>query len=770
MKLSEERKRILRELGRIRSGRGFEESAFWLGLGLTIALTVSGVWLFFVDALEHVDHAMLLFHIIGGFPFVVPVVMLAMRHRRYTEIIGGKGFAWGGWATAFTMAVTFISGVWLVFRGVTGVYWLWFSHALVSVVAVVGLVWYIIKILAVFKKNLPDNDRANSFFRALFNMLSKRVGAIAVMALSLVVALGMVYTEPDHQIEVPDYTYVSEGEPFFPSRATGEGGFYNPEHFLNSDSCGNSGCHEATTKQWKDSVHYLTPTPVFAAVEALFKEEARKGEVIQDRDLLVVEGERSIHGGEESFRFCGGCHTPVALFAGEMDIGESLPSFEEREGVSCIFCHRIEATGEKSDGGGGDYRISAPPDRYLFAFTDNPVGVWLNNVMINSKPEHHKQMFMKPSYSQSEYCYGCHKRLQYTYWKDSVYADESHSDHKECQDCHFDDVEVTDDVSAYVDGVVADHRSLGANLVTPMIYGLTEQYRLTMEFMSDENQTLMVLAPKAVGADSTLLLGVHVVNKGAGHTFPSGPESDLIEAWTEVIVKDQAGSVLFAYGLLDDQGHLDHEETYVYSVRPYDKDGKMLELDRHRNWLFTEDRMHVLPAKGYDQHVFEIPVPAGLSGELSVSIRLRFRKFNQSFLDFAAAGGFMERIVAPVVELDTEAFTVALSSDSAVLSSAQAQFLTELETPPGLDEYEKKPSLNDYILSTKLSLDEQVALKEAGSLFKQERFEEALAKLDRISSQNKNKKRIKAIRQKLESAVAENLEMGGRDVRVFDKY
>jgi len=759
--LSEDKKQILRELGRVQSGRGFEERSFWLGLGLTIALTVTGLWLFFVDRMDHVDMSLLLFHIVGGFPFLIPCVMLAKRHRRYVEIIRSKRFATGGWITTVVMALTFVSGVWLTFRGVTGIYWLWLLHVVVSLAAVFGLGWYIRSILGTFQVHLPQTQRASGFFRDMLGMLSKRVSAIAVMALCLTVLGAMAYTEPDRMIEVPDYVEVVEGDPFFPSRAEGEG-FYNPEHFLRSQSCGVGGCHEATTEQWMQSVHYLTPTPVFAAVEALFKEEARKGEFLASRDPLQVETDRSVHGGEESFRFCAGCHTPVALFAGEIGLGEGLPTFEEREGSSCIFCHRIEATGEKSNGGGGDYRISAPPERYLFAFSDHPVGVWLNKTLINSKPEHHKQMFMKPFYEESEYCIGCHRRLQYSYWKDSVYADPDHSEHKECQDCHFAEVEVEHDVSAYTDGVVADHRSLGANLVTAMIYGHQEQYDLTLAFMQDDNQKLLVLAPSHVEPGGTLDLGVHVINKGAGHTFPAGPESDLLEAWTEVIITDAGGAQVYAYGLLDPEtGYLDHEQTYVYNVRPIDRNGNMLELDRHRNWLFTEDRMHVLPPKGYDQHHFEVKLPPDLTGPLTVSVRLRFRKFNQEFLDFAAAGGFMERLEAPVVELDVVELGVVLTGDEALLAAAGTEFDALMDEPPELGVYTRKANFDDYTLTSKLSLADQYALKQAKALFEAEDFGEALAVLTGIADANKDKKRIREFRRLLENSVAENVDFSG---------
>lgn len=769
MGLSDKDRQVLRELGKVQAARGFQSRFFWMGLGLTAALTVSGVYLLFIRELNHLDMSLLLFHVLGGFLMIVPVVMFLKRHVRYALVIEGRSFNVLGWVTNLSLLVTFISGVWLVFRGITGVYWLWLSHVVLSLVGAVGLVAYIGWVLRVFRDALPSTARATRFYNLTTGRLGTRIMALFVGSM-VVTGLGAwAYLEPDKEILVPDYDYSrGQDEPFYPSRAqTEHNGFYNPEQFLRSESCGTSGCHTETLKQWQESVHYLTPTPVFAAVQALFMEEARKGEFLMDRQKLVVEPERHLESGEESFRFCGGCHTPVALMAGEIDVGEGLPSFEEREANSCIFCHRITAVGEKSGGGGGDYEVEVPPNRYLFAFSDHPVGIWLNKTLINAKPEHHSDMFMKPFYTESEYCIGCHKRLQYSYWEQSPYNDEHLEDNKECQGCHMKHVETDNDVSAYRDGKIADHRTLGANLVTPLIYGLTEQYEKTLAFMRDDNQEIDLVVPTASASVGTLDIAVRVINKGAGHIFPAGPEADLLEAWTEVIVTDAAGTPVYAYGLLDEQGYLDHEATYVYNIRPFDKDGNMLELDRHRNWVFSEDRLHVIPAKFYDEHPFEIAIPEGTVGPLTVSVRLRFRKFNQEFLDFAAAGGFMERLEAPVVDVATAEGTVALSSDPAVLQAAEAAFTRELQEPTGLDAYQKKPRFDDYLLSSKMALQDQIQLSEAQAFYEQEMFAEALAAIQALGEDNRDRPAVAALLENLQAAVTEQ---GEQEFHAVDPF
>ncbi|MAE71076.1 MAG: hypothetical protein CME06_11490 [Gemmatimonadetes bacterium] len=754
-----DKRAFLREMGRIETRAGFESSAFWIGLALSLALTTTGIYLLCIDDLDHFDMSLLLFHDLGGFLFAVPCVMLWKRHVRYRKIFERADFSALGNATIATMLITLATGVWIVFRGITGVYWLWLTHVIVSLVAATGLTIYVCIALRTFKTSLPATPKAGRFYRRSFNRFAVRIGAGAAATFMVCAAGAWVYLEPSREIEVPDYTYVNPDEPFFPSRARTESNvFYNPEIFLRSESCGISGCHTETLRQWRESVHYLTPTPVFAAVQQLFMEEARSGEFLMDRNILQVDTERQIDEGEENFRFCAGCHTPVALMAGEIDVGEGLPSFEEREGSSCVFCHRITGTGRHRHSGGGDYSVAAPPDRYLFAFADDPIGIWLNKTLINTKPEHHKKMFLDPSYHESEYCVGCHHRLQYTYWKVSDYAEEDHADHKECQDCHMKQVETDDDVSAYVKGTIADHRTLGANLVTPMLYGLDEQIARTIEFIRDDNQVVQVVAPPAVSPGDTLDFVVRVVNKGAGHIFPAGPESDLIEAWPEVTVRGSDGSELLAYGRLDERGYLDHDATYVYNVRPYDKEGRALELDRHRNWVFGQDRLHIIPAKGYDETPFSVAIPEQADGEIEVSVRLRFRKFNQQFLDFAAAAGFIERIEAPVVELDEDSVRVILRDDPAELEQATRSFLAELESPEGLDDYTKKPRFDDYLLSYKMTLRERILLDEARELYAQGHYSGALGRLDEISDHAQGKGHIMRFRRSLQAAMVEHEE------------
>ena len=60
MGLSDRNRNVLRELGRVQAARGFSSKFFWMGLGLTAALTVSGVYLLLIREMNHTDMSLLL--------------------------------------------------------------------------------------------------------------------------------------------------------------------------------------------------------------------------------------------------------------------------------------------------------------------------------------------------------------------------------------------------------------------------------------------------------------------------------------------------------------------------------------------------------------------------------------------------------------------------------------------------------------------------------------------------------------------------------------
>ncbi len=74
------------------------------------------------------------------------------------------------------MLITLATGVWIVFRGITGVYWLWLTHVIVSLVAAAWLTIYVYIALRTFKTSLPATPKAGRFYRRSFNRFAVRIG------------------------------------------------------------------------------------------------------------------------------------------------------------------------------------------------------------------------------------------------------------------------------------------------------------------------------------------------------------------------------------------------------------------------------------------------------------------------------------------------------------------------------------------------------------------------------------------------------------------
>ena len=137
-------------------------------------------------------------------------------------------------------------------------------------------------------------------------------------------------------------------ETFSPSNARTEDGKLIPvEQFFPASRC--AACHQDTHRAWSESLHRN------AAREPFYRESA---------DILLRTR------GIEFTRHCESCHTPVALFSGQLVStptgGERVAPFTplDHEGVTCSVCHSI--TEARLDGT-GSFTIR-PPTRITPSF------------------------------------------------------------------------------------------------------------------------------------------------------------------------------------------------------------------------------------------------------------------------------------------------------------------------------------------------------------------------------------------------------------------
>ena len=309
------------------------------------------------------------------------------------------------------------------------------------------------------------------------------------------------------------------------------------------------------------------------------------------------------------------------------------------------------------------------------------------------------------------------------------------------------------DVSAAGKGTVADHRTLGANMTVPMMYGLKEQYRLTERFLKNRIMTLQIVAPRKSIAGSDMEFVVRLANTGVGHTFPAGPEADLIEAWTEVTVRAEDGRTLFHYGALDAKGHLDDRKTYVYRIYPVGADGKPLELDRHRTWMFAEDKLHVIPAMQYDETPFRFKLPLERRAQrLQIEARLRFRKHNQGFVDWLVGEG---NLTVPIVDMARDSAAVEVIVDAALAREASQEWLARLEKPQGLDGLKMKPRFDGSLIGHKLTLADALVMGRAQQAFKNARYMDSLSILRTLSPAARRLPHIIRLEKGLEQSAKE---------------
>ncbi|MAE71037.1 MAG: hypothetical protein CME06_11295 [Gemmatimonadetes bacterium] len=686
-------KNLATELFDIETERPIETGLFRFGLGLLAYETIGGTYLFFVDELNMFDMMTLFGHIACGFLFAIPCIMFLIRSTQYRRIFAQALYSTVLIATSVVMLYTFFSGIILTFVGVTKHRLFWWSHIIASALTVLGFLYYITRTVTL----VLDNSRLQ-----LRTILRKKIWPVSYQVVgvcgTILLATGMsvyLHTEPPKFKDRAAFggAYALTREKNFGSNwgvgstvVTEDGKILNEEYFVNSKSCGRSGCHPDIFDQWKDSIHYRTPNPVFRGPET----------ALMERERLAANGKVPL---------CGGCHMPVEFVAGIVKTGERRKSFDEFEGVSCIYCHAIQSVTKMK--GERNWAFLEPPSRYPFAFSDSPLGTFINSTLINAKPEFHKKTYMKDLYKEVDFCTACHKKLVYTSWSNSVYNDRKHpEDRKICSDCHMKRVAVSDDISADEEGTVADHRYLAGNVFIPGLYGLDEMVALQEEFMKDEKIALSILAPDEVVPGSKVRFAVRMANIGVGHTYPAGASADIVESWLEVRLIDDENRTVMQYGTTDAEGDLDEDATYIYRIAPFDANGDPLGYTVHHSWLFRSHEEFVIHPKEFDEYDFEFDLAELRTNKISIEAVARYRSVSKAFADFYYGGEKKVRITDVATQSFEIAVKEALTSDERPVYSKNGAEIEEglrksaFVLPPGFKLTKTEPRDEDGLAST----------------------------------------------------------------------
>ena len=184
--------------------------------------------------------------------------------------------------------------------------------------------------------------------------------------------------------------------------------------------------------------------------------------------------------------------------------------------------------------------------------------------------------------------------------------------------------------------------------------------------------------PEQVNAGDNIDIQAMITNTKVGHEFPTGP-LDIIQAWVEVVVTDQDGNEVYASGIRDTANFI-APGAFMFKAEPVDQYGNL--IDKHNLWEMVGVRYRRSMFPGFSdkaEYAFscpatmkkgegnEKPIPqtkfqfgADQAGELHVTARLLYRKFDQYLLNFlfgADAG-----LTAPVTEMSKDEKTIIVNA------------------------------------------------------------------------------------------------------------
>lgn len=459
-----------------------------------------------------------------------------------------------------------------------------------------------------------------------------------------------------HQKTAAKYDFhFGNDKPFLPSNAqTDTGEFLDPKNFPTAQYC--SHCHQESHKEWRQSAHANSfRTPWYK------------------RNVNMLMQSK----GPEFARHCEGCHNPIALLSGSITKGVSQKRPTDDAGVTCTVCHSIKQVDQR---GTGSYVMGQPA--VLVDEAGKPIYGSVSDAEILFHLDRHSKAVMQDFYKTSQFCTSCHKAAlpetlnNYKWQRAFSVADEwqlssfskesplpfySKDSVSTCQTCHMGKDALSLPDAGAKNGKLASHRWLGANTLIPTYYDYSEQLAKATAFL--KNGTFNVdffaletnrqpgliaplgLQPFTLQANDAVTVSVVIQNKGIAHSHV--PEQrDMYESWVQFAVKDDQGRMVMQSGFLKPDGTLD-ERAHSFTNRLINKNGTLNDL--HQVWDNRVVAYNNTIQSGRSQIVrYQFRIPAAMtSGNLSVTARVNYRRFNQHFVDF----GLSQHYIQPVVTM-----------------------------------------------------------------------------------------------------------------------
>jgi hypothetical protein len=676
--------------------QGWRSWTAWFATGFFAIESVTGLAITFLP-FSLPSQLIVLVHSAVGLPALVPLLYYLTRHWvRYRDA------AWThvkatGFLALISSAVCLISGAVLVYQSLLGtrIGYGWSQVHLVSTFGVLAAVVPHVVVLARRHTRIEERPELFPAIRRHCRGMIFLCGAVTL----LIVGWWLAFDPVTFRNELPDdYVLVyGEDRPFAPSLAsTTTGQAIDSRSLAGSESCGRSGCHTQILEEWGPSAHrYAAMDVAFQAVQNMMAEQ----------------------NGAESTRYCGGCHDPISLFSGSKNVFvEDLTNMRGYdEGVSCLACHGIESTDVR---GNANY-VVRQPDRYAYELGTDPASVFLSDFLIRAYPRHHVETLSRRLFKSAEFCAACHKQFideeinqvgwvqlqnQYDNWRKSRW---NHPDDPErtieCRECHMPLVDgsldpASGDGADYnrspEDGKHRSHRFLGANQFVPLVHGLPgaeKHVALVNAWLRGEIEIpeiadkwsqgtavpIRIVAPDRVEPGDAVDLRVEITNNKVGHDFPTGP-LDIIQAWIELRVTDEAGGVVFASGRRDEE-HFIEPGTFMFKVEAVDRYGNL--IDRHNLWEMVGVRFRRALFPGFsDAAAYTFACPSSMGGEpediakersytfkttgkrrLFVEAKLQYRKIDQYMLNYLM--GKDSGVTSPVTTVSTDRDTIVVAGE-----------------------------------------------------------------------------------------------------------
>jgi tetratricopeptide (TPR) repeat protein len=500
-------------------------------------------------------------------------------------------------------------------------------------------------------------------------------------------------TTPFHNSVASHYNYAfGKDTPFLPSNATSSTGqFISPKSFYTAEYCGH--CHQEAYHQWRESIH---------------SNSFRSPWYLKNVNLLIDEK------GVQYSRHCEGCHNPVALLSGDLSQGMPKKRPFEQEGVTCSTCHSIVATDPT---GTGSWVMGVPA--VLVDEAGAPIAGPVSDAEILAHLDRHSKAVMRPLYKTAEFCAACHKAAipasldnykwlraisLYDEWQAASFTKQSplpfyrKDTVSTCQTCHMVRESLAAgaiDPGAKPDPVTKEaklvsHRWAAGNTLAPQYFNYPEQAQKVSDFLKNSydgkgvfNVDIFALEKESAAATSkdevlvaplgltafslvpgeTLVADVVIQNKGIGHSFI--PEQrDFYEAWVDFTVKDSAGKTLTESGFLQPDGNLD-PSAHSFTNRLINNKGELNSL--HEIWHNRILAYNNTIQSGRSQLVrYRFRLPKDIAGSISLAAAVKYRRFNQHFIDYAMDQKADQHYPMPVIDMASETRVLKIGDNAPV--------------------------------------------------------------------------------------------------------